>query len=381
MPSFNEDPDYLVGTKLNRDPESFREVVREAFLLEYGCSTGESIARVVDVDPTQISHLYKDCGSADSVSIANLIKPLRNPRNKRRILRAWVAKRFGVDMLERSTGAFVRSPPSLATLRRVKQQMGEGQLLLAAVTALKAASKAKDRNLREQLYDHALVARQRSALPGQTMKVAKLIGESAIEHGDSRRFAFAMQARTLAILHLPDSTPDEVEPLLRDFEAALATAAPIAEPAPPYAMPGDQAAKECREVATLLFMERGVTPLDRRALEEMAQRLEAELRGIPKAKRFSRHVFAGRIYTLLENYFLAEEHLEKAYRSDRGRRLHAREICAVLQSRIIRSRDSTEAAREYLTKASLRLRVRWDLAHAQLVETDLARLESVDFRS
>ncbi|MCC7434210.1 MAG: hypothetical protein IT363_05960 [Methanoregulaceae archaeon] len=374
-----DEPDFLVGTKPKRDPDSFPESVREAFELEFGVTKDGGIATMIGKTPGWVSTLLKRPEKTESGAIAALIAPLSSKRHKRRILRAWMDARFEVDVLERVSPATKTAKASESTIRRVARQIKEGQLRLAASLALTGAQGAADRVVREQLLDLALVAQQRSNMPGQAMQVAQLIAESGREHADFRRECHGHWARAQIMLQMPNSTPEELQPLLRALGERVTILGPLPAIMPPYILCTDEAVARLNISCAVVFMERGLVQVDQPKLENFLKQLLPRTKLTPKSRRFPYHQLIARIHALLGDTFLAQEHLERAYLSGGRKVLHAKELCGIVQARVIRETDGDAQAQEYLQQLSSNALRRWDLYHVHVIEMDLARCLSRQF--
>lgn len=374
-----DEPDFLVGTKPKRDPDSFPESVREAFEVEFGITKDGGIATMIGKTPGWVSTLLKRPDKTESGAIAALIAPLSGRRHKRRILRAWMDARFDIDVLERISPPTKTAKASQHTVKRVARQMKEGQLRLAANLALSAAKGASDRTLREQLLDLALVAQQRSNMPGQAMRVAQLIAESGREHSDTRRECQGHWAHAQVMLQIPNSRPDEVYPLIRKLTERIAVAGPIPESMPPYMLCTDEAVVRLGISYTVVFMERGHFDVDRQKLEGFLTRLKPCTKLAPKSRQFPCHYLSARIHALLGNTFQAQESLERAYLAGGRKVLHAKELCGIIQVRVIRETEGDAQAQDYLQQLSANALRRWDLYHVHVIEMELARCLSRQF--
>lgn len=375
MADIGQEPDFSIGTRLKRDPDKFKECVLDAFRFEYGFTKQGQIASHFGHSPGWISDVLNYPSHLESEAIANLIAPIKSERFRRRILRTWIQERFAIDILEQRNPPFNIVNPTEKTVERIWGQISEGHLFLAAHFALRAYSQAKTRPIQEKLLDLALLARQRSALYGQAMQVAKLIEASGRVYEDPWREAQGIWARAQTLLTIPNSKPDEIEPLTALIERKLRYAgAPPA--ASPFAILTREQLDRLRISSTIVFMERGTKVVDQGLLRETICILEPFTKISPKRRRFPYHHLLARCYALLSEYFLAQEHLEQAYRCARGKVMHAKEICGVVQGRIMDEIESPEIARDYLWGVSRNALRRWDLYHLQTVESDLARLES-----
>lgn len=371
-----DEPDYLVGTKPKRDPDSFPESVREAFEFEFGITKDGGIATMIGKTPGWVSTLLKRPDRTESGAIAALIAPLSSKRHKRRILRAWMDARFEVDILERISPATKTTRANEHTVRRVARQIKEGQLRLAANLALSSAQEATDRVVKEQLLDLALIAEQRSNMPGQAMRVAQWIAESGREQAEPRRECHGWWARAQIMLQMPNSKPEELHSLIRELSERVAVVGPLPTTMPPYILCTDEAVARLSISYAVVFMERGLFEVDRSKLEGFLNRLKPYTKLTPKSRQFPYHHLSARIHALLGDYFLAQECLERAYLSGGRKVLHAKELCGIIQARVIRETEGDVQALDYLQQLSSNALRRWDLYHVHVIEMELARCSS-----
>jgi|SRR5579871_1147352 len=362
--------------KAKRDPEEFATVVREAFLLEHGCTKDDEIAKRIGKSPPQVSGLLTRPGSHESKAIGNLIAPIKNVRSRRRILRAWLSNRFNIDILARSSGRNIRSEPTEWTLERVEEQIQEGQLLMAAATALEAASKTSHRELRERFLDKAYRAREDFGLPGQAIIVARMIADSGRQHGDLRREALGYWNRARTILGMEDSTPSEVWPLIEEFTELMRLVPPMPLPPPKYKLATDDAPAALARLARILFMERGQMPTDKATLLQFVEELQARAAGKTRGSRFPEHYALARVYSLLGDAFLAREHLELAYKLGKKTTPNAFELREIVDARLRLAAGAREEARDQLAHLSFQCRRSYKVSLGRVTEHDLARVES-----
>mgnify|MGYP000844100310 CR=1 FL=1 len=376
MPHEDEELDYLAGTQLPDDPSSFVRVVKEVYLLEFDCSQNQDIADVLGVDKSRISQIFGDPGKLKPETIQNLIDPLRSKDNKRRIVESWMRDCFGREILESKGDPLVGKKVTEKTIRRVDRQIRESRLILAARTAEEAATRSEEVTMRERLLDRAFFARQRLDQPGQAMRISRLITEGALARGDLHRAAGGFCFAGRALRGMADSRERETIHLFDQAEALLAL-----EPSPqtaktPYFLP-TLAILEIERINVQLTVHERVQVIKPeatlRAFQEVVTARLKEARSYQQQSRLAQ--LLARLHLALGEAFLAEELLEKSFKSGELKNLHAYESAGVINARIKAVRESSEAGADYLNAVIENCELAQDSYHRRIAEYDLARLE------
>ncbi len=378
MGSSPEEPVYLATVKPKREKDIFADIVRQAFFLELNCTKDGQIAKAIRRSPGLVSSFLKSPGEKESEALSTLISPLRDEGMKRRIIRAWADARFGIDLLERTQARPRKALASQELLKRAKRYLVEGEPLLAASVAMDGVSKSPDRPLYDQLLDCAHHAYTVYDLSGKAMQVARVIVESGRTSGDARREARGYFNRLMNVAGMPDSKPLEVQDLLNDVFKLAAAFGPVKE-RPPYQIVTDLDLAILPARIQIGFMERGALSADRSELTGIATHLARLAETTPKKERFLLYFLLARTFLLLEETHAASEYLEKAYSSHSGGIYLAREICGLVEARIMSKTDLPGRTVQFLSLLSRNVQRRWDMRHLRSIENDLARLEAGSF--
>jgi hypothetical protein len=88
---------------------------------------------------------------------------------------------------------------------------------------------------------------------------------------------------------------------------------------------------------------------------------------------------AARIFLLLGETFVAQEHLEQAYKSGKLKNLHGPVLCGLLEARILKKTEPADVVRDHLNRVSRSCSKSLDFHHGHIAEGDLARIESEMF--
>jgi hypothetical protein len=356
----DEELDYLAGAQPYENPASFERVVKEAFLLELDCVQNQDIADVLGVDKSRVSQIFGNPSNLKPETIHKILDQLRSKEHKRQVVEAWMRECFGGDILQQTGEPLVGKNVTEKTIRRVDRQIRESRLTLAAKTAIEAAERTADLVMRERLLDRAFFARQRLDQPGQAMRIARKITEEAMKRGDLQRAAsgFCFAGRVMRGM------------------AVLALSEPVSNPPPLYVTVTYEILEVERVNVAVTMMERNQIIRDDVQLTKLKTRIETRL---AKAKSYQQKArlaqLLARIHLLLNDEFLAEELLERSFKSGEIKNLNAYEVSGVINARIMAKRGSLEASAEYLDRVIENCAESLDLYHLRLAEYDLARLE------
>lgn len=373
----DEEVDFGAGAQLATDPNAFIQVVREAYRLEHECLQNQDIAEVLDVDKSRVTQIFKNPKALKAETIQNLLDPLQNERNRRRIIRAWNLECFGIDIDERPKGRRTGSKVSVKTIGRIDRYFREFRLNDAALTASEAANKAEDWVLKQQFLDRAYFAWQRLDRPDQAMATVRIMAQGAQKRGAVRRLVMAHLFRARILLGLANAMPRDIEPVLEIAERLLLDAPPVDSTIYPYMMGTDWRLAMVRFGVTLGFIERGVTPTCEEELRLMLNNALANITSIKQRHgKFDSHLIASRLYTLLGDHYHAIEHVEFAYSSGGLKNLNAMEKCGLVQARAMALVDSPAEVSRYYGEVIANCARCTDLYHRRMAISDRTRIES-----
>ena len=369
--------DYLAEAQLEINPASFRQVVKEAFLLERGLSRNQDIAAFLGVDKSRVSQIFKETQNLKPETIRMILAKVSRKEHRRRIARAWMAECFGEDVEDPRVGPVTGRNVTERTIGRVDRMIREGRLSLAAMTATEASRKAKEGELKERLLDRAYWARQRLDEPGRAMDVVRLIVEGARERMDPGREAAGHLFRARILVGLADCRPDEIEPVFDAAETLVGQVRKGAKEESLYAVGNERWLGSMRDSAEVIFMERGVKPKDHILLQAILYRALREARSSRSFQtRFGSWQTASRIYAMQGEHFKAQEALDRAFQAGGMKNLNAYERSSLISGRILLMTDGPEEAADYLREAADICRRQLDRYHLRLAEWDLARAVS-----
>lgn len=369
--------DYLVGTQLETNPGSFVQVVKEAFLLEHDCIHNQDIAEVLGVDKSRVSQLFAAPTKLKAESIQHLLSHLKKREHRKRIVRAWMQECFGENVADRRVGALTGEVISDKTIRRVDVMVRQSRLKLAALTAHEAFRKTEDVELAERLLDRAYWARQRLDEPGQAMVIIRLMAKRASERNDIYRLLAAHQCRARILAGLADCSPEELAQVFEAMDNLFEQVRGTKPPKVPYMLGSLRTFASLRRNSHILFMERGVIPVDSEFLvSALKETLKETVPSFPMTFRFSAWQAAARIHLLLGEFFQAEEALEKSFNSGEVKNLQVYEMSGLIHGRILMKKGKMQEASKYLRGVGINCRKTTDLYHSRLVEYDLARIEN-----
>ena len=376
MRGVGEELNYLVGTQLEIKPDSFSEVVKEAFLLEHGTKQNQEIAEVLGVHKSRVTQLFSSPQSLKPETIQHLISHLKKKEHRKRIVRAWVKDCFGEDISDLKIGPLTGEHTTDKTVKRIDRMVRQSRLRLAAFTAEEAYRKANDPVIQEKLLDRAQFVYQRLDEPGHAMTVVRTIAVRARRDGDNYRLIAAHLLRARILSGLSDVRPEEIEvifSIVRDlFEQVGAKSLPRSQ----YLLGNRRMLLGLERGTKILFMERGIAPIDADYLRNTLSTLAQETRSSSQRQRFSSYQLAARIHVLLGEFFQAEEALEKSFSSGELKNLNTYEMSGQIQGKILMAKGNTEEAIKYLRGVTVNCRKSTNYYHLRLVEHDLARLES-----
>jgi len=375
----SEEPDYLAGAQPEVNPKAFKQLVREAFALEYQTTKDGQIADIIQRDKSRISQILNKPAKEESSSIKHLVSFLHGADHRRRIITAWQREYFAAYLGVDKGSVYLGKVATERTRRRIDRLIREGQLKVAARVALEAVTKTSDLILQEELLDRAYFALQRLDQPGQAMRVVKAIALRARSRGDIHREVGAHLLKCRILLGLTDTTP---EALLPTIDTALALLRAIGEPTVQrYIIATPALLERSRAGALLTFMERGQLPAVPDTVRSM---LQEALREAAKATSYQAkakaHVVAARCHLILGERFQAEERLEKAFTIGHLKNLHVYEEYGLLMARILATTGgSAELRGGYLSQVIENCSTSSDRYHQRLAEWELARLEATLF--
>jgi predicted XRE-type DNA-binding protein len=369
--------DYLVGTQLETNPDSFVQAVKEAFLFEHDCLHNQEIAEVLGVDKSRITQLFAKPKSLKAESIQNLLNHLKKKEHRKRIVRAWTKECFGEDIFVQKVGKLTGDAISENTVRRIDKMVRQSRLKLAALTAQEAYLKTNDVELAERLLDRAYWARQRLDEPGHAMLIVRAMAKRANDRADTDRLIAAHHCRIRILAGLVDCKPEELAPLFKAASDLLEQTKGNPPRKAPYILGNARTHRSLLMNSQILFMERKVIEID---ADFLRQSLEVVLKdtkpSVRQSWRFGAWQTASRIYLLLGEFFQAQEALENSFNSGGLKNLQVYETSGLIQGRIIGETATAQEAAKYLRNVSLQCRKTTDLYHLRLVEYDLARFEN-----
>lgn len=371
----HEEPDYLVVAKPEKDPHSFPNVVREAYALEYGFTKDEQIGDLLGRDKSLISQVFgKDPKKLTVHTIEQLLERLVTSESKSRIVTAWTQACFGECLASAKPKDMVGDKVSDKTLRRIDRQLREHRLFPALRVAFQAAHKTEDYGLRQQFLDRAYFAAQRLDEPHIMMEMAAQIYRDAKKAADPLRLATGQSNRARALLMVADIRPDEIDVALNRLEHLLQGFKPP-DPHPPYVLASPRTLDSMRLSALITFTERGVVEPDEEALRTALAFLTKRLKARASQEvKFRDHIAAARLCVLLNEGFLAQEHIEKAFRSGDVKNIHVFPICSLHQGRVMKLTESPQAAYLYLWKVNKTATEGLDFYHKRITHWELTRL-------
>ncbi len=351
--------------------------MREAFLLEHGITQNQEIADLVGRHKSRISQIFKDTAKLEPETVRDLLSHLTEPRNRRRILRAWILEAIGedIDRTPRSESLGHAATPKV--LRRIDRQIRESRLYAAARLSMEAYSKTDDRELEEQLLDRAYFTRQRLDEASSAMAVARIIANRSVASGERRRLAAAHLYRLRILIGLADSRPDEISMIFDLIDTLLAASPPIPTPAPPYSLARETSVAFMRISSHVTFVERGVIdPNEEMLRNSVPTFLKVASTAKDYQSRYQALQTAARIHLALGETFQAQECLEKAFLSGEAKNLNVYEMSGLIQGRIAKVAEGPEAARRYLSAVRRNCVASEDRYHGRLADYDLTRIES-----
>lgn len=368
-----EERDYLAGTQLETDPNSFAEVLKEAFHLEHGVTQNQDIAAILGVNKSRVSQILGDPRDLKASTIRNLLTKLTRPALRRRVLNAWIRTAIG-DVAKGPGATRLIGEPGPQTIRRIDRMVRQSRLSFAVLLAAEAAREAKDMAVREMALDRLVFLRQRLDEPGRAMEAAREIVLGARGRKEPRREAAGHLYRFRILVGLADTKPGEVDPILDVAEALIAGAKPP-EDAPPYLIGRESTLSAYRLNSRLLFMERGVLPLDHAMLGEVMEAARRVASGKhPFQKKHQGFQTIARIHLLLGETSAAAEAIDRAFEAGEVKNLHAYETSGLLMGMVQRLTEKPETAGEYLSRVAANCRKEEDRYHQRLAEWELARL-------
>ncbi len=213
--------DYLAPTQLERDPKSFSEVVKEAFLLEHGVKQQQYIAEILGVDKSRVTQMFSDPRNLKPETIRAILSCLKRPAHRKSILKAWNREAFSEEIAKVPKGRLTAGTVGESAIRRIDRMIRESRLDLAARLAMEVADVGADLETRERALDLAYFTRQRLDEPGHAMLAAKRIVIGARERKEPYREACGHLFRVRTLIGLTDCTPEEIDPIL-DLAETLA---------------------------------------------------------------------------------------------------------------------------------------------------------------
>ncbi|MBS1701416.1 MAG: hypothetical protein JST12_07135 [Armatimonadetes bacterium] len=367
---------YLAGTQLEINPDSFSEVVKEAFLLEHGTRQNQDIAKVLGVDKSRVTQLFSAPQKLKPESIEHLISHLKKKEHRKRIVRAWVKECFGEDISDLKIGPLTGEQITDKTVKRIDRMVRQSRLRLAAFMAEEAYRKTDDRVLQEKLLDRAQFAYQRLDEPGHAMTVVRTIAFRARRDGDTYRLIAAHLLRARILSGIFSVRPEEIEAIFSDVRDLLEQVGAKPPPRSPYLLGSQRMLLGLERGTKVLFMERGTGPIDTDYLRTTLHSLAQETSSSSQRQRFSSYQLAARIHILLGEYFQAEEALEKSFESGELKNLNTYEMSGLVHGMILAAKGSTDEAIKYLRGVSATCRKSADHYHLRLVEAQVARLEN-----
>lgn len=369
----DEDPDYLAGTQLAIDPDSFVQAVKEAFLLEHQCLQNQDIAEVLGVDKSRVSQIFKAPKNLKAQTVLDLVSHLKRREHRWRIIRAWNQECFGLDVADRRRGLLTRGVVTEATLRRVDRFIRTNNLTRALQLSLEAKKHSIDRVQQEELLDRLFFLYQRLDAPGAAMKVAHEIAERAKAAGEGRRLAQGHAHRIRILVSLPDCRIHDVTPIFDAVDRLLQANPPQPSDASQYLLARPSGIAFLRIGCNLTLAERGMIDLDESWFKENLTELLALLKKRGKHQETA-HFLVARIYGMLGDLFAAKEHIDFAYKVNEVNRVHNLETSGLLQGRILAREGNIVEACQYLDTMSGVCSSNQDYYHRRLIQFDLARV-------
>jgi len=375
MRQSDEDPDYLAPTQLEVNPDSFEEVVAEAFRLEYGLKRRQEWAEVMGVDKSRITQIFADQKDLKPESIRTLLSLFKRKTTRNQILKAWNKSAFGESLKSPKHGRIAAGELDEIAMRTLMRLVRQARLERAAQLANEISRRGTTLALRENALDLLSWCHQRLDQPGQAMAAARRIIERARKRNEPHREARGHLFRARILIGLANSVPSEFNFVLDEAERLASFPNPPTENE--YAIGTPKMVAAYRQSSQVVFMERGLIPVDPQFLEATLQqslRLAKSERIFQK--RYQALQMASRIYLLRGEHSAAAEAIDRAFASGGMKNLNALEMSAVLSSRVhVETEVPTEAIR-YLTRTSKLCREFEDRYHQRLVEWQLARLHS-----
>jgi transcriptional regulator with XRE-family HTH domain len=369
----DEERDYLVGTQLPHDPDSFVQVVKEAFQLEHGVTENQDIASILGVSKGRVSQIFKNPARLKGETVRMILNCLNRPLHRKRILRAWNRATFGelVAVAEKARGS--AGEVSALTLRRVDRMIRESRWTSAAALAEEVAQSTRDTVLREMALDRISFSLQRLDEPGRAMDAVLQIVGGAIQRSERLREAAGHLYRFRILLGLADTKPTEVDPILDRAEMLTRSVPPPPEP-PPYLLGSPATIGMYRLNSRLLFMERGVLGIDETLLDEVYAASHRIVKGRdPLLKKFHAWQTLARVHLLRGESFQASEAIDKAFESGGLRNLQTYEMSGLLMARVRRLTEGPGEAAQYMKAVAENCREKQDRYHLRLVEWERAR--------
>lgn len=375
----SEEPDYLALAQLERKTLSFERAVKDAFLLEHDCSENQQIAAVIGRDKSRVAQILKEPERLDATTIENLLDHLARPVHKKRILRAWMKLRFGIDVDGQISSRRIGDVVSARMVDRIRRQMRAGLAEQAAQSASEAFQICDDYNLSEQLLDIGFHGYRKIGALGKAMKLARLVELRGRESGDYNRQATGHYFRALALHSMLDSQPDEINPVIAEIRLLIDRTSGNPKPNDRLERVDDFLLQTLAISVHLTFAERKSQPLNTPDVRKTLGQLNTMLRSKPvRPRRFYLHFLAARSYLLLGETFQAQEQVELAFNFGGGQSL-AFKACGHLQGRIMKLTESPAKVSKYLFEVVRTCDMQGDRHHGYSVEYDLARVESSMF--
>jgi len=174
MKKQDEEIDYLAGAKdfFQWPPDTFASVVREAFKIEHNCKYDHQIATVLGISAGRISQILSEPHKLKVETIEEVIRGLRSPKHRSRIIEVWHGECFNELLKESSQVDEVIGKVDEAFLRLISRliRLRKPERALALVEA--ALKHDIDDHTRRRLYDQCFYLNFRLDKLSQAMKIA-----------------------------------------------------------------------------------------------------------------------------------------------------------------------------------------------------------------
>lgn len=372
MPKDSEDADYLARPKPQRDDESFKAVVREAFALEHGFTKDYQIAESLGISKGAVAQMFgKHPRALKAETIKAICDRFRSKSHRKNIVKAWEMECFGEEVYG-SSERLIGDEVTDATMRRIDRLVREARLDRALRITNEALEVNRNPDFRMPLLTKAYFLNQRLDRAGEAMAIAREIFEWGRTDSHQGRMARALYMRA-RILRGMDRVPTEmVEGTIQDGHDLLEMT--VSTGKGEWDAPPEHKSFEAEHRALVLNEQEQQGGLED-YLREMLRSVEGETAAArSRTEKFKLLQMQARIRLALREPFKAEELLGASFEQGEYRSLNAHEMSSIIAAKIKAVRGDIDGAIEYYKEVLRLCEEQRDLYHFRLAQTDLARL-------